>query len=61
MDERRGSDQRFREITREEFMRDASTAFRCADREGQVVITKADGSPYAVLAVPREPIDFELD
>lgn len=61
MDERRSDERRTHAITREEFVRDASDAFRHADRGGDVLITKPDGSPYAVLTVPRTPIEFDVD
>jgi hypothetical protein len=60
MDEQRSGERRIREVTREAFMRDASDAMRYADEDGEVLITRADGRPYAMIVVPREPIDFDL-
>lgn len=58
MDEQRNGERKIREVTREEFVRDGSEAYRYAEEDGSVLITDADGSPYAVLTVPRGPIDF---
>lgn len=60
MDEGRGTERKIREVTREAFLHDASDAMRYADEDGEVLITKADGSPHAMIVVPREPIDFDL-
>jgi hypothetical protein len=61
MDERRSGEGRIREVTREAFMRDASDALRYAKEDGEVLITKADGRPHAIISAPREPLDFDLD
>jgi hypothetical protein len=61
MDEQQNGERKLREVTREEFIRDGSDAVRCAEEDGSVLITEADGSPYAVLSIPRSPIDFGWD
>jgi hypothetical protein len=61
MDERGNGEGRIRQVTREAFMRDASDALRYAKEDGEVLITKADGRPHAILSAPREPLDFDLD
>lgn len=61
MDEQRNGERRIREVTREAFLRDGSDALRYAREDGEVLITKADGKPYAIISAPREPLDFDLD
>jgi len=58
MDERR-REGKPHEISRDEFLQDSSEAVRRAKEHGSVLITESDGRPFAVLSIPRSPLDFD--